>query len=101
MIYKRRHPEKTEYYRIIEASFEAFERNYQNKMSSAKKVHYEVFEFMAFLAGHLPSPYETITYYYGIYSSSYRGKERKKKERAQWRGKRSKERLKPARVGHG
>ena len=34
---------------------------------------------MALLAGHLPSPYETITYYYGIYSSSYRGKERKEK----------------------
>ena len=48
-------------------------------MSSAKKAHYEVFEFMALLAGHLPSPYETITYYYGIYSSSYRGKERKEK----------------------
>ena len=72
----------------------------QNKMSSAKKDHYEVFEFMALLARHLPSSYETITYYYGIYSSSYRGKERKEKEeRAQWRGKRSKERLKPARVG--
>ena len=28
MIYKRRNPEKTEYYRIIEANFEAFERNY-------------------------------------------------------------------------
>ena len=53
----------------------------QNKMSSAKKAHYEVFEFMALLAGHLPSPYETITYFYGIYSSSYRGKERKKKWR--------------------
>lgn len=28
LIYRRRHPEKTEYYRIIEANFEAFERNY-------------------------------------------------------------------------
>ena len=28
----------------------------QNKMSSANKAHYEVFEFMALLAGHLPSP---------------------------------------------
>ncbi len=28
-------------------------------------------------------------------------REKKKEERAQWRGKRSKERLKPARVGHG
>ena len=79
MIYKRRHPEITKYNRILKAIFEEFERNYQNKISSAKKAHYEVFEFMALLAGHLPSPYETITYYYGIYSSSYRGKERKEK----------------------
>ena len=50
--------------------------------ASTKKAHYEVFEFMALLAGHLPSPYETITFYYGIYSSSYRGKERKEKEGA-------------------
>ena len=98
MIYKRRHPEKTEYYRIIEANFEAFERNYPELFeedygylrkdvmpaiyASTKKAHYEVFEFMALLAGHLPSPYETITFYYGIYSSSYRGKERKEKEGA-------------------
>ena len=86
MIYKRRHPEITKYNRILKANFEEFERNYQNKISSAKKAHYEVFEFMALLARHLPSPYETITYFYGIYSSSYRGKERKEKvERAQWR----------------
>ena len=32
----------------------------QNR-SSSKKAHYKVFEFMALLAGHLPSPYETIT----------------------------------------
>ncbi len=51
--------------------------------SSSKKAHYEVFEFMALLAGHLPSPYETITYYYGIYSSSYRGKEKKEKKEDQ------------------
>ena len=51
----------------------------QNRTSSTKKAHYEVFEFMALLAGHLPSPYETITFYCGIYSSSYRGKERKEK----------------------
>ena len=34
---------------------------------------------MALLAGPLPSPYETITFYYGIYSSSYRGKEKKER----------------------
>ncbi len=47
--------------------------------ASSKKAHYEVLEFIALLAGHIPSPYETITFYYGIYSSSYRGKERKEK----------------------
>ena len=31
------------------------------------------------LAGHLPSLYETLALYYGIYSSSYRGKEQKEK----------------------
>ena len=31
---------------------------------------------MALLAGHTPSPYESLVYYYGIYSSSYRGKEK-------------------------
>lgn len=28
MIYNRRHPERTDYYRIIEANFEEFERQY-------------------------------------------------------------------------
>ena len=51
----------------------------QNRISSYKKAHYEVFEFMAFLVGHIPSPYESITFYYGIYSGSYRGKESKEK----------------------
>ena len=51
----------------------------QKKTSSSKKAHYDILEFMALLAGHIPSPYETITFYYGIYSSSYRGKERKEK----------------------
>ena len=54
----------------------------QKKTFSSKKAHYDILEFMALLAGHIPSPYETITFYYGIYSSSYRGKERKEKERA-------------------
>jgi hypothetical protein len=48
--------------------------------ASTKKAHYVIFEFIAILAGHLRSPYETITFYYGIYSSSYRGKERKEKQ---------------------
>ena len=32
---------------------------------------------MAFFAGHIPSPYESLVYYYGVYSSSYRGKEKR------------------------
>ena len=28
MIYRRRHPERTDYYRLIEANFEEFERKY-------------------------------------------------------------------------
>jgi hypothetical protein len=35
-----------------------------------------IMEFMALLAGHIPSPYESLVYYYGVYSSSYRWKER-------------------------
>ena len=33
------------------------------------------------MAGHIPSPYETVTFYYGVYSSSYRGKENKEKQK--------------------
>ncbi len=51
--------------------------------ASSKTAHYDILEFMALLAVHLPSPYETITFYYGIYSSSYRGKEKKKKKEDQ------------------
>ena len=32
---------------------------------------------MALLAGHISSPYESLVYCYGIYSSSYRGKEKR------------------------
>jgi len=38
---------------------------------------YTIMEFMALLAGHIPSPYESLVYYYGLYSSSHRGKERR------------------------
>ena len=37
----------------------------QKKTFSSKKAHYDILEFMALLAGHIPSPYETITFYYG------------------------------------
>ena len=38
---------------------------------------YTIMEFMALLTGHIPSPYESLVYYYGLYSSSHRGKERR------------------------
>lgn len=38
---------------------------------------YTIMKFMALLAGHIPSPYESLVYYYGVYSSSYRGKEKR------------------------
>ena len=38
---------------------------------------YTIMEFMALLAGHIPSPHESLVYYYGLYSSSHRGKERR------------------------
>jgi hypothetical protein len=47
----------------------------QDRSPSCKQARYTLLEFMALLAGHIPSPYECITFYYGIYSSSYRGKE--------------------------
>ena len=36
-----------------------------------------IMEFMALLAAHIPYPYESLVYYYGVYSSSHRGKERR------------------------
>ncbi len=52
-----------------------YERN--NRPSSGTHRTYTIMEFMALLAGHIPSPYESLVYYYGIYSSSHRGKERR------------------------
>ena len=51
----------------------------QKRSSSGKKATYSLLEFMALVAGHIPSPYETVTFYDGVYSSSYRGKENKEK----------------------
>jgi hypothetical protein len=39
--------------------------------------------FLALLASHIPAPYESLTYYYGVYSSSYRGKQRREKREEQ------------------
>jgi hypothetical protein len=35
------------------------------------------------LACHIPSTYESLVYYYGIYSSSYPGKEKKEETEAE------------------
>jgi hypothetical protein len=44
---------------------------------------YPVSEFMALLASHIPAPYESVVYYYGVYSSSYRGKQRRENKEDQ------------------
>ena len=41
---------------------------------------YPLDEFFALLACHIPAPYETLTFYYGIYSSSYRGKQNREQK---------------------
>ena len=38
---------------------------------------YPIMDFLVLLACHIPSTYESLVYYYGIYSSSYPGKEKK------------------------
>ena len=43
---------------------------------------YPVGDFLALLASHIPAPYESLTYYYGVYSSSHRGKQTGKQGRA-------------------
>ena len=48
----------------------------QHKSSIPSK-SYSIMEFLALLACHIPSTYESLVYYYGIYSSSYRGKEKR------------------------
>lgn len=48
----------------------------QNRSPSCKQANYTILEFIALLAGHISSPYETITFYYGQYSGSYREKEK-------------------------
>lgn len=45
--------------------------------------NYPVGEFMALLASHIPAPYESLTYYYGVYSSGYRGKQRREDKEEQ------------------
>jgi hypothetical protein len=49
----------------------------QNKPHSENFAVYSILEFMALVSSHIPSRYETVTYYYGVYSSSHRGKEKR------------------------
>ena len=49
----------------------------KDRPSSGMNRTYTIMEFMVLLAGHIPSPYESLVYYYGVYSSSHRGKERR------------------------
>jgi len=49
----------------------------QDRTSAGKSATYTLMEFMALLAGHIPSSYESLVYYYGVYSSSHRGKEKR------------------------
>jgi hypothetical protein len=44
---------------------------------------YPVGDFLALLASHIPAPYESLTYYYGVYRSSYRGKQRRENKEEQ------------------
>ena len=49
----------------------------KDRSSSNEYKTYTIMEFMALLAAHIPSPYESLVYYYGAYSNSHRGKERR------------------------
>jgi hypothetical protein len=44
---------------------------------------YPAHDFLALLASPIPAPYESLTYYYGVYSSSYRGKQRRENKEEQ------------------
>ncbi|MBI5418223.1 transposase, partial [Candidatus Poribacteria bacterium] len=48
----------------------------QNRLDCKSKA-YNILEFIAQITSHIPSPYESLVYYYGIYSSSHRGKEKR------------------------
>jgi len=43
----------------------------------SKTARYSILDFLGLLACQIPSTYESLVYYYGIYSSSYRGKDKK------------------------
>lgn len=49
----------------------------------SKTASYSIMDFPGLLACHIPSTYESLVYYYGIYSSSYRGKEKKEETEAE------------------
>lgn len=66
---------------------------YERKDRPSSGMHrtYTIMEFMALLAAHIPSPYESLVYYYGIYSSAHRGKEGRE-DRSEYRDTRDKRR---------
>ena len=55
----------------------------KDRPSSGRYRTYTIMEFMALLAAHIPSPYESLVYYYGAYSNSHRGKERRENKEDQ------------------
>ena len=56
--------------------FEKKDQGHSEMRTNSVKT-YPVLEFLALLACHIPSTYESLVYYYGVYSSSYWGKEKK------------------------
>jgi len=61
-------------YNAEENTVTVFDRKVKPHAKSAK---YSVMEFMSLLSSHIPSSYESLVYYYGVYSSSHRGKEKR------------------------
>ncbi len=54
--------------------------------SPEESMSYPVGDFLALLASHIPAPYESLVYYYGVYSSSHRGKQRRENKEDQETG---------------
>jgi hypothetical protein len=78
-VYKRRRPERTDYYRIIDSRFEELERMwpecFEQKYGYLRKevvraipafLDCGIPDFLALLASHIPAPYESLTYYHGV-----------------------------------
>lgn len=61
-------------YNAEEGTVTVFDRKVK---THTKTANYTILEFMSLLSSHIPSSYESLVYYYGIYSSSHRGKEKR------------------------